>query len=128
MKLTDGDRIFKDALLRGTGRCVAMLSTESARRKYRPLVMWACGRNLGYDTQIEGTRALFLYDLIGQYPSPEPFLDVVEERFFASFNKGNWLFQQEGELLAMFAASGNERARRILDRGEDLKTIHPGAL
>ena len=117
MRLTDGDRIFKDALLRGTGRCVAMLSTESARRKYRPLVMWACGRNLGYDTQIEGTRALFLYDLIGQYPSPEPFLDVVEERFFASFNKGNWLFQQEGELLAIFAASGNERARRILERG-----------
>ena len=117
MRLTDGDRIFKDALLRGTGRCVAMLSTESARRKYRPLVIWACGRNLGYDTQIEGTRALFLYDLIGQYPSPEPFLDVVEERFFASFNKGNWLFQQEGELLAIFAASGNERARRILERG-----------
>ena len=70
-----------------------MLSTESARRKYRPLVVWACGHNLGYDTQIEGTRALFLYDLIGQYPSPEPFLDIVEERFFASFNKGNWLFQ-----------------------------------
>ena len=57
MKLTDGDRIFKDALLRGTGRCVAMLSMESARRKYLPLVIWACGRNLGYDTQIEGTRA-----------------------------------------------------------------------
>ena len=117
MRLTDGDRIFKDALLRGTGRCVAMLSTESARRKYRPLVIWACGRNLGYDTQIEGTRALFLYDLIGQYPSPEPFLDVVEERFFASFNKGNWLFQQECELLALFAANGNERSRRILEQG-----------
>ena len=113
MKTKGGDSVFKDSLLLGTGRCVAMLSTESSRRKYRPLVMWACGRNLGYDTQIEGTRALFLYDLIGQYPSPEPFLDIVEERFFASFNKGNWLFQQEGELLAMFAVSGNERARRI---------------
>ena len=117
MKLTGSDMIFKDALLRGTGRCFAMLATESARRKYRPLVMWACERNLGYDTQIEGTRALFLYDLIGQYPTPEPFLDVVEKSFFASFNKGNWLFQQECELLALFAKTGNERARRILEQG-----------
>ena len=105
MKSTDDDRAIKDALVRGTGKCFTMLATESARRKYRPLVMWACARCLGYDTQIEGTRALFLYDLIGQYRSPEPFLDIVEERFFASFNKGNWLFQQECELLAIFAAS-----------------------
>lgn len=117
MKLTGKDRIFKDALLRGSGRCFAMLATESARRKLRPLVVWACGCNLGYDTQVEGTRALFLYDLIGQYPTLEPFLDVVEKSFFASFNKGNWLFQQECELLARFAKSGNERARRILEQG-----------
>jgi len=117
MKQTVGDRVFKDALVRGTGKCFTMLATESARRKYRPLVMWACARCLGYDTQIEGTRALFLYDLIGQYRSPEPFLDIVEERFFASFNKGNWLFQQECELLALFAANGNERSRRILEQG-----------
>lgn len=117
MKQTVGDRVFKDSLVRGTGKCFTMLSTESARRKYRPLVMWACGRHLGYDTQIEGTRALFLYDLIGRYPSPEPFLDVVEERFFASFNKSDWLFQQECELLGLFGKAGNERARRILEQG-----------
>ena len=117
MKSTGGERIFKDALLRGAGRCFTMLATESARRKYRPLVMWACDRHLGYDTQIEGTRALFLYDLIGRYPSPEPFLDVMEERFFASFNKSDWLFQQECELLGLFGKAGNERARRILEQG-----------
>ena len=117
MKSTGGERVFKGALVRGTGRCYLMLSTESARRKYRPLVMRACGRHLGYDTQIEGTRALFLYDLIGRYPSPEPFLDVVEERFFASFNKSDWLFQQECELLGLFGKAGNERARRILEQG-----------
>ena len=117
MKSTGGERVFKDALVRGTGKCFTMLATESARRKCRPLVVWACGRHLGYDTQIEGTRALFLYDLIGRYPSPEPFLDVVEERFFASFNKSDWLFQQECELLGLFGKAGNERARRILEPG-----------
>ena len=123
MKSTGGERVFKDALVRGTGKCFTMLATESARRKYRPLVLWACGQRLGYDTQVEGTRALFLYDLIGRYPSPEPFLDVVEKkvfavvrRFFSPANKSvlESLFMQECDLLTMFAEGGNLRARRIL--------------
>ena len=117
LKLADGDRVFKEALIRGAGKCTTMLATESARRKYRPLVLWACGHRIGYDTQVEGTRAWFLYNLIGQYPSPEPFLDVVEESFFDSVDKGDWMFQQECELLALFAKAGNERARRVLEQG-----------
>ena len=125
MKSTGGDRVFKDALLRGAGKCFTMLATESARRKYRPLVLWACVHRLGYDTQVEGTRALFLYDLIGRYPSPEPFLDavgtkvfVVVKKFFLSANKSvlESLFMQDCDLLSMFAEDGNMRARRILER------------
>ena len=64
MTLDKEFRIFRKALLRGVGKCVTMLATEAARRKFRPLVEWACGRVLGYDPQIEGSRALLLYDLI----------------------------------------------------------------
>ena len=53
MKLTGSDMIFKDALLRGTGRCFAMLATESARRKFRPLVMWGgYGVRHGYHSKL----------------------------------------------------------------------------
>ena len=56
-------RIYKSALRRGAGECFTMLSTESARRKFRPLVMWACTCDLAYDVQIEGSRALLLSTL-----------------------------------------------------------------
>lgn len=127
MRQTADERAYRSALRRGAGRCVTMLSSESARRKYRLLVMWACGRDLGYDTQVEGTRALFLYDLIGQYANPEPFLDgierklfAVEKKFFSPANKAELesLFMQESDLLVLFATdSDNVRARRILERG-----------
>ena len=73
-------RIYKSALRRGAGECFTMLSTESARRKFRPLVMWACTCDLAYDAQIEGSRALLLYDLIGRYHDAEAFLDIVEKK------------------------------------------------
>ncbi len=47
MTLDKEFRIYRKALLRGVGKCVTMLATETARRKFRPLVEWACGRALG---------------------------------------------------------------------------------
>ena len=81
------ERIYKSALRRGAGECFTMLSTESARRKFRPLVIWACTCDLAYDAQIEGSRALLLYDLIGRYHDAEAFLDIVEKNFFESKGK-----------------------------------------
>lgn len=122
MTLDKEFRIYRKALLRGVGECVTMLATEAAKRKFRPLVEWACGRVLGYDPQIEGSRALLLYDLINHYADTNPFIDVVEKRFFSSMRKsdGHWLFVQECELLALFSINGNRRARRILERGYDV--------
>ena len=133
MNHTDKERAYRKALLRGAGRCVTMLESEAGKRDFRPLVLWACGRNLGCDTQIEGTRALFLYDLIRQYQSPKPFLDVIEEKFLLSMNKADWLFQQECELLALFAINGNMRAKCILEHGYErfcrrLRRLNPGRI
>ena len=54
-------RAFKEALKRGVGRCVLQLGTDEGRRKFRPLVLWACSRNLEYDAQVAGTRAWYLH-------------------------------------------------------------------
>ena len=122
MTLDKESRIYRKVLLRGVGECVTMLTTETARRKFRPLVEWACRRALGYDPQIEDSRALLIYDLINHYADANPFIDVVEKRFFSSMRKsdGHWLFVQECELLALFSINGNRRARRILERGYDV--------
>ena len=115
-------RIYKSALRRGAGECFTMLSTESARRKFRPLVMWACTCDLAYDAQIEGSRALLLYDLIGRYHDAEAFLDIVEKKFFESIGKSGryWLFVQECELLSYFSDDGNDRAKNAIERGYDM--------
>ena len=115
-------RIYKSALRRGAGECFTMLSTESARRKFRPLVMWACTCDLAYDVQIEGSRALLLYDLIGRYHDAEAFLDIVEKKFFESIGTSgrHWLFVQECELLSYFSDDGNDRAKNAIERGYDM--------
>ena len=111
--------VYRSALRRGAGECFTMLSTDGARRKFRPLVKWACARDLAYDAQVEGSRALYLYELIGRYPDAEEFFDLVEKKFFSSIGKAgrHWLFVQECELLAFFSDDGCDRAKRSLERG-----------
>ena len=122
MKLTGGDRTFKDALLRGTGRCFEMLATESARRKFRPLVMWACGRNLGYDTQIEGTRALFL----GIYLYDTTRCSFCRERAVRELGRRVFLTREMAEECLHDANSDiRDYAKRFLSRRRVKETSNP---
>ena len=52
----------KQAIQRGLGR--GYLAVRNDPDRYRDLVLWACGRNLAFDTQCEGTRAWYDYQLI----------------------------------------------------------------
>ena len=110
-------RAFKEALKRGVGRCVLQLRTDEGRRKFRPCVLWACSRDLGYDTQLEGTRAWYLHQMITQYEDVTPFLRIVEKAMFRTFfcTRG-CLFDQSVELLTLFAADGHARARTALQK------------
>lgn len=110
-------RAFKEALKRGVGRCVLQLRTDEGRRKFRPLVLWACSRNLEYDAQVAGTRAWYLHQMIRQYEDVTPFLRIVEKAMFRTFfcTRG-WLFEQSVELLTLLAADGHARARAALQK------------
>ena len=110
-------RAFKEALKRGVGRCVLQLRTDEGRRKFRPIVLWACSRDLGYDTQVEGTRAWYLHQMIRQYEDITPFLRIVEKAMFRTFFCARGcLFDQSVELLTLFAADGHARARTALQK------------
>lgn len=52
----------KHAIQRGLGR--GYLAVRDDPERYRELVLWACGRNLAFDTQCEGIRAWYDYQLI----------------------------------------------------------------
>ena len=110
-------RAFKEALKRGVGRCVLQLRTDEGRRKFRPLVLWACSRDLGYDAQVAGTRAWYLHQMIRQYEDVTPFLRIVEKAMFrAFFCTRGCLFDQSVELLTLFAEDGHARARAALQK------------
>lgn len=49
----------KHAFQRGLGR--GILAVRENPDRYKEIVLWACGRNLSFDTQCEGTRAWYVY-------------------------------------------------------------------
>ena len=44
-------REFKEAMMRGLGRCILELDETEDAEKYREIVLWGCTHNLSYDTQ-----------------------------------------------------------------------------
>ena len=66
---------FKEAMLRGLGRCVIAVQNEP--EKYRDMILWACKRNFAYDAQIEGTRSWYVYTMVNCYADKAPFIDAA---------------------------------------------------
>ena len=110
-------REFRHDVERGLGSCVlALRDNEAARERFRPLVLWACGRDTAYDAQCEDSRGRYLYHLICFYPDETPFLDVIETRLFATMCRRGWEFTQDCDLLACFTFDGDRRAWEMLTR------------
>lgn len=103
---------FKEALLRGQGRCIPALRRDP--EKYRPILLWACGHPIAFDPQCEGTRAWFLYQLLRFYGDQEPFLTAAIESFRKATSDGGWKMLYLAELLAQWANDGEEAASDAL--------------
>lgn len=105
-------REFKQAMLRGLGRCVIEINKIDDIEKYRDLVMWGCLHNLSYDSQAEGWRGEFMYVLQKKF-ADESFEDAVIEKFINS--KGNpCQFKHYINMLYCFAFHGKEKSRNAL--------------
>lgn len=106
-------REFKEAMLRGLGRCVIAVRKET--EKYRDFVLWACKRNFAYDAQIEGTRSWYTYTMINAYPDKEAFIDATAEALKKYRPNGSWDLLHLSEILMFFAQDGYESARAALE-------------
>ncbi len=103
---------FKEAMLRGLGRCVIAVRQEP--EKYRDLVMWACKRNFAYDAQSEGTRSWYTYTMANAYPDKETFINTAAEALKKYRSNGSWDLLHLSEVLMFFAMDGHESARKAL--------------
>ncbi|MDE6233870.1 MAG: hypothetical protein K2M60_11080 [Lachnospiraceae bacterium] len=114
---------FKYALQRGLGCCVIELQQTDKKEEYKDLVLWACTHDLAYDTQCEGTRSRYLYELIRCYADTEIFLQEIIRQFNQNLTSyDGWDFNRCCELLELFAADGNLNAYQVLETG--YKTIY----
>ena len=112
------DQVRK-AFQRGLGR--GILAVQENPDRYRELVLWACGRNLSFDTQCEGTRAWYDYQLIQCYPDNKEFLELIEQKLRSKKPDSGWDYLHFSELLMYFAMDGNENAAAALwDKYEEL--------
>jgi len=104
---------FKEAMLRGLGRCVIAVRKEP--EKYRDIVLWACKRNFAYDAQSEGTRSWYTYTMVNAYPDKETFIDATADALKRYRPNGSWDLLHLSEILMFFAMDGYESARNALE-------------
>ncbi len=105
---------FKKYMQQGLGRCILALQSYENIEKYKEIVLWGCLHNLSYDTQCEGTRASYIYELTTYFNDENYFLLPCIEAFKKIPRRSDWLFSHFAELLRRFAENGNKRAERAL--------------
>ena len=72
---------FKRYMCQGLGRCYTHLRDSSEKEKYKDIVLWGCLHSLSYDTQVEGTRAPYVYELTQLFDDDEYFIASIVDKF-----------------------------------------------
>ena len=104
---------FKEAMLRGHGRCIMAVRQEP--EKFRDLVLWACQRNIAYDAQSEGTRSWYVYRMVKVYSDREAFIHAAAEALRKYRSNSGWDLLHLSEFLMFFAMDGYAAARQAVE-------------
>lgn len=115
---------FRQALLRGQGRCIPAVKNDPER--YRDLVMWACQRRISFDTQCEGARTWFVYQMVNCYEDTGPFVEAAARSLRRCPSNGDWTVFALSELLWFFAVDGNAVAEAALE--EKYRELYDGLM
>lgn len=102
---------FLFAIQRGLGR--GILAVKENPQKFRDLVLKYCTKNFCFDTQCEGVRAWYTYQMISCYEDTDTFVKIIAHKFLSPKSKG-WLLCYLSELLAYFAKDGSAGAKSAL--------------
>lgn len=102
---------FKRYMQQGLGRCVLTLRKSDNIEKYRDIVLWGCLHNLSYDTQSEGTRAAYIYQLVSCFHDDAYFTAPTMDAFLRLPPHRDWTFAHFCDLLQLFAENGQIEAK-----------------
>ena len=114
---------FKRYMRQGLGRCVLTLRKSDNIEQYREIVLWGCLHNLSYDTQCEGTRAAYIYQLASCFHDDAHFIAPTIDAFQKLPRHLDWTFCHFFELLRLFAEKGSVDAKNALYEKYDVSWL-----
>ncbi len=117
---------FRRLMYCGHGRCFSAME-DGDPEIYRNAVLFGCLHDIAYDMQCEGSRGIFMYNLVQHYPDPESFAMAAAETFRKlPPDMDEHRFQHLCDFLMEFAADGDETAFSVLD--ETYNALHTAIL
>lgn len=105
---------FKKALACGLGRCYIELRDCADKEPYREALLECCLNNPCFDTQCEGTRAEYLYQLIKLFNDDGYFLPKIIGKFGRLDQEYGWEFEHLCDIIFEFGKDENHEARGAL--------------
>ena len=108
------------------GAIIFLLGTDTS--PYREMILDHCLHDKAYDTQIEDSRACYLYPLIRRSPDRDFYRDAILQALRDADDESS--VSQLFDFAVMFARDGDEGARFAIREKfdkHDLREIYPGA-
>ncbi|HEX4594880.1 MAG TPA: hypothetical protein VH157_11425, partial [Bryobacteraceae bacterium] len=102
---------LREILRLGLGRAILYAQSHDIRA-FRDVILDACLHCYAYDIQVEGTRASYMYDLVGCLPDKDFYYERVLESLERSSD--DWDTAQRFHFAACLAFDGSEEAKRAI--------------
>ena len=102
---------FRESLHLGLGRAL-IYARDHDVSDYRDVILDACLHCYSYDVQVEGTRADYMYELVGLLPDKAFYHDAVLNTLPASGDNDDAI--QRFRFAARLSMDGDEHAKRMM--------------
>ena len=106
---------FRHDMKRGLGSCLITLKNCTDIEEYREDIIWGLKNALAYDTQSEGSRAIYLYDMIKMLEDRSEFYRLAAAGAKRCLKDPGWKFAHYAELLTLMSGEGYAAAMQSLD-------------
>jgi hypothetical protein len=105
------EKEFLHQLCRGIGSAIVELRQNDNREKYKEIVFRCCLKDIGYDTQVEGTKGYYLYTAISALGCEDEFLEVIAKAYMERLPYR--LMQQLTAILISYIQGGSTKAAAV---------------